>query len=244
MSKPLFLVSSAIKTRHGKFSAQERLDQTIKTLESIKSKASDARILLIECSAESSVTDEESKKLEPFIEGLLNYHPDNQVQEIYKMAGDNWDVAKNFTELVVYGKALDFIVRQQPQLLNDVSRVFKMSGRYLLNDNFDLSKHLDPVMEEKYIFATRKASQFPAAVTGGMTNQLSTRLWSWPTNKTALVFFRYNIMIETFIGNLAQQRYVDIEHLAFHYFSGPYLSELPLIGVEGLLGPNGNQVKD
>ena len=244
MSKPLFLISSCLHTRHGIFSAETRLDQTLKTLESIKSRIPDARILLIECSAENSVTEEESQKLEPFIEGLLNYYPDNQVQEIYKMAGTNWDVAKNFTELVVFGKALDFIIRQQPHLLNDISRVFKMSGRYLLNDDFDLSKHLDPVMEEKYVFATRKTSQFPAAVTGGMTQQLSTRLWSWPTNKTALVFFRYNIMIETFIGNLAQQRYVDIEHLAFHYFSGPYLSELSSIGVEGLLGPNGVTVKD
>lgn len=241
---PLFLVSSAIRTKHGVFSSEQRLEQTIKTLESIKSRMPDARILLIECSAESSVTEEESKKLEPFIEGLLNYHPDNQVQEIYNMAGTNWDVAKNFTELVVFGKALDFIIRQQPHLLNDVNRVFKMSGRYLLNDDFDLSKHLDPAMEEKYLFATRRNSQFPAAVTGGMLNQYMSRCWSWPTNKTALVFFRYNIMIETFIGNLAQQRYVDIEHLLFHYFSGPYASEIPIIGIEGQIGPNGNLVKD
>ena len=242
--KTLFLVSSAIHTAHGCFSTEQRLDQTIKTFESIKSRMPDARILLIECSAENSVTEEESKKLEPFIEGLLNFHPDNQVQEIYSMAGTNWDVAKNFTELVVFGKALDFVVRQQPHLLNDINRVFKMSGRYLLNDNFDLSKHLAPEMQENYIFAQKKPSQFPISITGGLTQQVSTRLWSWPTNKTALVFFRYNLMIETFIGNLAKQRYTDIEHLAYYYFSGPYLTEIPIIGVEGQLGPNGLLVKD
>ena len=137
--KPLFIISSAIHTVHGCFSTDQRLDQTIKTLESVKNRMADASILLVECSAESSITEEESKKLEPFIEGLLNFYPDTQVQEIYKMAGTNWDVAKNFTELVVFGKALDFIVRQQPQLLNDINRVFKLSGRYILNDNFDLT---------------------------------------------------------------------------------------------------------
>ena len=183
--KPLFLVSSSVRTKHGVFSAEERLNQTVQTLESIKNRMPDARILVIESSAEASISEEESKKLAPFIEGLLNYHPDVQVQEIYKMAGGSWDIAKNFTELVVYGKVLDFIVRQQPHLLNEVNRVFKISGRYLLNDNFNLTKHIDPAMDEKYIFANRRVSQFPALVTGGLSAQFMSRLWSWPTPKTA-----------------------------------------------------------
>jgi hypothetical protein len=148
------------------------------------------------------------------------------------------------TELVTFGKAFDFIIRQQPQLLNDIDRVFKISGRYKLNENFDLSKHLDPAMQESYIFAERRQSQFPASLTSGLIQQLSTRLWSWPTTKTAMVFFRYNIMLEHFIGILAKGKYVDLEHLCLKYFDGPYLKELPIIGVEGALGPNGIIVKD
>ena len=242
--KTLWLVSSAIHTKHGIFSAEQRLEQTILTLESIKAVDPNARILIVESSAEKSITDEEVDKTKPYIEELLNYNSDQQVQEIYKFADTNWDIAKNMTELVVFGKTLDFIIRQQPQLLNDINRVFKISGRYKLNENFDLSKHLDPAMQESYIFAERRQSQFPASLTGGLIQQLSTRLWSWPTTKTALTFFRYNLMLEDFIGTMAKKQYRDLEHLCFYYFNGPYLKELPLIGIEGTLGPNGIIVKD
>jgi hypothetical protein len=242
--KTLWLCSSALHTRHGVFSAEKRLEQTVSTLESIKAVDPSARILIIESGAEAGITTEESDKLKPYIEGLLNFNPDVQVQEIYKMADTNWDVAKNLTELVVFGKALDFIIRQQPELLEGIDRVFKISGRYRLNENFDISKHLDPKMNESYIFATRRVSQFPAIVTDGLTHQFFSRLWSWPTQKTALVFFRYNLMIEDFVGTMAQKKYRDIEHLLFRYFSGPFSVELPNIGIQGELGPNGVLVKD
>ena len=242
--KTLWLCSSALHTKHGVFSTEQRLEQTISTLESIKKIDPNARILIIESGAEASITEEESEKLKPYIEGLLNFNPDNQVQEIYKMAGDNWDVAKNLTELVVFGKALDFIIRQQPELLEGIDRVFKISGRYKLNENFDISKHIDQKMNESYIFATRRPSQFPSIVTDGLTHQVMSRLWSWPTQKTAMIFFRFNIMIEDFIGTMAQKKYRDIEHLLFKYFSGPYMVEIPVIGIEGEIGPNGTLVKD
>jgi len=242
--KTLWLISSAIHTRHGIFSAEQRLEQTIATLESIKAVDPSARILIVESSAEASITDEESDKLKPYIEGLLNFNPDVQVQDIYKMADKNWDVAKNLTELVVFGKALDFLIRQQPDLLEGIDRVFKISGRYRLNENFDISKHIDPKQNENYIFAARRPSQFPAIVTDGLSQQVMSRLWSWPPQKTALIFFRYNLMIEDFIGTMAQKKYRDIEHLLFKYFGGPYMVELPVIGVEGEIGPNGAAVKD
>jgi hypothetical protein len=242
--KTLFLISSAIHTVHGVYSAEERLNQTIKTFESIKSKDPDARILLVESSSKESITDAESDLMKPYVEGILNFHPDQQVQDITKMSEKNWDVAKNLTELIVFGKALDFIIRQQPALLEGIDRVFKLSGRYILNENFNMAIHLDPKMQESYIFAVRRASQFPPQVTGGLTEQVMSRCWSWPTVKTAMIFFRYNVMIEHFIGMLSQQKYVDIEHLLLKYFSGPYTVEIPIIGVEGNLGPTGNLVKD
>ena len=76
----LFLVSSAIHTKHGVFTADQRLEQTIATLESIKAVDPSARILIIESGAEASITDAEADKLKPYIEGLLNFNPDVQVQ--------------------------------------------------------------------------------------------------------------------------------------------------------------------
>ena len=242
--KPLFLISSAIHVKHGVFTAEQRLDQTILTLQSIRDKMPDADILVVESSGKQSITDEETEKLKPYIAGLLNFNPDQQVQEIYNMPKDNRDVLKNMTELIVFGKALNFILREQPELLNDVSRVFKMSGRYLLSESFDLKPFEDEKYKDNYIFSQRRKTQFPSIVTNGLTHQFMSRLWSWPTHKTALTFFRYNLMIEDFVGTNAQGKYRDIEHLLFRYFEGPYTTEFPIIGVEGQLGPNGATVKD
>lgn len=240
--QPLFFVTSAIHTSHGKFSAEERLNQTITTLESIKNKVPDSRIILLDSSATESLNNIEGEKLKPYLAGLLNFHEDQQVQDIFKMAGANWDVAKNLTEINVFIKALDFVIRKQPQLLEEVNRVFKLSGRYILNDNFSLETHLKA--EENYVFATRRTSQFPANVTGGLTQQVMSRLWSWNPTKTAYVFFRYNLMLEDFLSSMNKKQYRDIEHLLFRYFEGPNLLEIPIIGVEGKLGPNGIVVKD
>src|SRR5271157_4321870 len=126
--KTLFLCTSAIHTHFGKFSTDERMEQTIATLESIKTKVPDAKIIVIECSGEQSITVEESERLKPYVEGVLNFYHDQQVQDIYTSITENWDIVKNMTEMVVFGKALDFIIHQQPHLLNDIDRVFKISG--------------------------------------------------------------------------------------------------------------------
>ncbi|VVC05042.1 Uncharacterised protein [uncultured archaeon] len=238
----LFLISSAIHTRHGCFSAEQRLEQTIQTLESIKKYAPDSRILLIESSAEQSITKEEAEKLHPLANSLLNLHDNEQIQAAYKIADQNWDVAKNYSEMLAISHAIEFATRQQPQHLKDVERVFKLSGRYYLNETFDLSQHISE--KECYVFAKRKQSQFPKNVTGGLSEQLMSRLWSFPASKIALVFFRYNLMLEDFLGSLNQHQYRDSEHLLLKYFSGPYLKEIDTIGVEGKLGPNGLIVRD
>ncbi len=240
----LFLVSSAIRTKHGVFSAEERLQQTIATFESIKAKLSNAKIILCESSGAQSITAEEIEILQPHLFGLLNFNSDVQVQDIYAKTLDNHDIAKNFTELVVFGKVFDFLINKQPHLLNNIDRVFKLSGRYKLSDSFNPTMFESPEVVDKYMFAMRRSSQFSPNVTGGITQQLFSRLWSWPANKTALVMYRYNVMAEDFLGTLNKGQYCDIEHLLLKYFAGPFLHEVPQIGVTGKLGPIGTIVED
>ena len=119
-----------------------------------------------------------------------------------------------------------------------------MSGRYLLNDGFIPATYDASALSDKYVFGVRRTSQFPITVTNGLSQQVMSRLWSWPANKTNLVKSRYELMVEDFSGTMHKGQYRDIEHLLLRYFDGPFLQELPVVGVEGLLGPNGIQVKD
>lgn len=239
----LFIVSSAIHTKHGTFTTEQRLEQTIETFKSIRRCVPTAKILLNESGADSRLTKDEAKLLEPYLCGLLTYYEDEQVQQIYKMT-DNVDIVKNYTEMLTTGKTLNFIVEQQPQIIKNVNRIFKISGRYQLSKDFDIAKFNNPELANKYIFSTRRLSQFPSIVTGGLTYQVMSRLWSWPTDRTTLVFYRYNLMIEYFQTMLEKNLYVDIEHLLLKFFDGPNMVEFPIIGVEGAIAPNGKLVKD
>ena len=240
----MFLVTSAIHTKHGKFTAEERLTQTVETLRSIKDRLPYAKILLFDSGVAAPLSAEEKAQLTPFTTELFEFGTDEQVKGIYAST-DNWDVVKNFTELVVFTKMLNILV-QNPDMLKGIDRVFKLSGRYLLTDDFlknePLYKH--PGAADKYIFANRRNSQFAPQLTNGLQQQLMSRLWSWPASKTSLVLARYQVMTEDFIGSLNAKQYRDLEHLLLRYFSGPNLVEVGMIGVEGMLGPNGQVVKD
>lgn len=199
----------------------------------------------MDSSCEAPLSNDETELLQPYLTGLLKFYDDAQVQQIYQST-DNWDIVKNFTELVMFGKALNFILTVQPDLLKDVDRVFKLSGRYQLTDQFDrnLAVFSDPANRDRYIFAARRPSQFSSQLTNGLALQLMSRLWSWPVAATGLVSCRFQVMLEDFVGSLNQKQYRDIEHLLLRYFDGPKLLELPQIGVTGQLGPNGVTVQD
>ncbi|QNK03218.1 hypothetical protein [Dyella telluris] len=240
----LFLVTSAIHTKHGIHTADERLAQTIRTLESIRTHAPGARMVLLECSGERSISDDETEILQAHANDIFNFHPDPRVRDIYAASGDNWDIVKNATELVVFCSALQLLLNDHAPLLDGIGRVFKMSGRYVLNENFSLAAHLGPSVDDAYVLGHRWPSHFTTQSTGGLSEQVMSRCWSWPASKTRLVYFRYNLMVEDFMGCHQQGQYRDIEHLLLKYFDGPYLREIPIVGVEGATGPDGLFIRE
>lgn len=237
--KNLFFVTSAIHTKHGIYSAAERLNQTVATVQSIQKYAPNSDIVIIESSAESAITEEESKVLlDTYPLSILDFSADKDVQNIYVKGGNNWDIVKNLTEMFVFAKVLgnsDFYSKFNS------SRMFKISGRYTLNDNFHIENMNKP---ESYLFAKSQSSQFPSSYTGGLEIQFPSRLWSWPSDKANLVYMRYNLMLEDFQASIAKGYYRDIEHLLYRYFNGPCVTQFLPIGVEGNIGPNGNRVAE
>ena len=124
----------------------------------------------------------------------------------------------------------------------EYDRVFKLSGRYWLTDEFDwVAHHENP---DAVVFAAARSSQFDPAMTGGIKQQYMSRLWSFPGNKIEAIRDTYQSMmlaVQIYYNNL---HYVDIEHL-LHLYSAKYpVVELDRIGVSGHLGPNGTLVTD
>jgi hypothetical protein len=116
-----------------------------------------------------------------------------------------------------------------------------MSGRYVLNDDFNLDvyeQHLN-----KIIIGPKHQSQFPFQITG-IELQYMARLWSWPAEQLDTVIQVYEDSL-SYIGNrVSQGGYADIEHVLYKFLPESLVQEIPLLGVEGFIAPNGVAIKN
>lgn len=235
---PLFILTSALNTKFGVYNAEQRLAQTIDSINSIKKHCPSADIAIIEM-AGVPLTTEQSATLKSHVTMFFDYTNDEDVMGIYNST-DNWDVVKNSTEVMIFTRALTKLIGTGAIAKYD--RIFKMSGRYQLTENF--SPDYYATVPDRIVVLQRKNSQFPAEVTGGMQYQYMSRLWSWPANKTQEVVGSYETGFVAMAQRLTEGGYFDIEHMLFKYLPANLVTEIPRVGLTGLLGPNGNRIED
>ena len=164
-----FIITSAINTKFGVFSSSERMQQTLHTIASIKSHCPNAKIFLLEMAGES-LSEEQQKLLQSYVE-IIDFTESGSVQEIYQ--SPNWDLVKNATEMLCFRHGLASLAKHD--LTNNIDRFFKVSGRYLLNGNFQISRYLTPEVKGKIVFGKARPSQFSSVVTDGNTTQYMSR---------------------------------------------------------------------
>ena len=236
MIKHCFIVTSAVNSKFGIYSPKERLAQTVITLQNIKFKVPNAKIIVMEC-AGTALTETQSDTLENNCDLLLDFSRDPDVLAIYQ--SDNWDVVKNSTEIMCFGRALRMC--QNDGDFEGFDRIHKMSGRYVLNDDFDLSVYEQ--YPDQIIIGPKHQSQFPFEVTG-IELQYMARLWSWPSEQNTRVTQVYEDSLAYIGQRVSQGGYADIEHVLYKFLPVELVKELPLLGVEGFIAPNGVPIKN
>lgn len=234
-SKAVFLVSSAIHSKHGVFKTKERLDQTINTCRSIKERTN-ADVFVLD-GGYQFITDEEKNQLEKHIDMFVSYSNVEQIQSIQKER--NWDIVKNMIEILMYGM---FFTQYKQKLIDNYDRVFKISGRYSLNDDFDLDFHLDK--KNKIVLRGPYTTQFNAQITGGVVLQYMSRLWSFDSSLTSYILDVYQRMPEHMVNRLNSGGYIDIEHMLYHFIDPKLIVNPKSIGIQGCLGANGVGIKE
>jgi hypothetical protein len=237
--KHCFIITSAINTRFGVYTPADRLLQTVITIRSIKQKVPAAKIVLVEM-AGLPLTEQQAKTLTHEVDVLLDFTDEPNVKSMYEST-DNWDIVKNGTEIMVFGAALKLLVEDGE--LDGVDRVHKISGRYVINDMFDPLTYEQSEVVDSIVFSKRKLSQFPYKLVM-QEFQFMSRLWSWPSTLTDDIVLFYDKAIQHFTTAIAVGQYIDIEHLLFKFLHTQKIHELDNIGIEGLIGPNGQAVKD
>jgi hypothetical protein len=145
--KNLVLITSVINTpntplsyisNRSIYTKDERFEQTKKTILSIKEKIPDAEVFIIEC---SDLTECEYYFFKQNSDYFLNLH-------VFEHIRNNvYGISKSLGEGTMTYHALDYMYKNNINYDN----LIKISGRYLLSDNFDLNNFNNESIVIKYI---------------------------------------------------------------------------------------------
>ena len=232
-------MTSAVNSKFGVYSPAARLQQTLTTITSIKSYIPDAKIIVMECTG-TPLTDSQSDLLEERSDLLIDFSDDAEVQAIYNST-DNWDIVKNSTEILCFGKTLRLCLEDGD--FDGCDRIHKMSGRYVLNSQFYPTIPLYEQHTDRIIIGEKYKSQFPPGVTG-IDLQYMARLWSWPVDITERIIKVYEDSLWYMADRVKLGGYADIEHVLYKFLPADLVTEIPVLGVEGSIAPNGQPIQN
>jgi len=140
-----FVITSTINTDHGKFSPPERFNQTLETIESIRTKVPNSVIVFADNSLHHMPEDVVS-----LLKSKVNLYIDYKHNLFSKFINGDIQSAmhKGVGEMMIFEQVM-FAIREN-NLIG--KRIFKISGRYRLSDTFDITQYDNVDYVGKYIF--------------------------------------------------------------------------------------------
>lgn len=256
--KFLFLIGSALKHfQENSFSAyteEQRFQQTLDTIECVRNKVPESYIVLFECS-HASIEERYKEILKNKCDLFLEFYDEPVLKQIYE------NLEKR-PELITYGKSLletrgllnTLYVIQKHNLFNDSQRVFKLTGRYLLNDDFNIQDYQSKFLEGNYIikryeYLPQEAENYDEkelenvyAYLYGAKGMMITGLWSFDRllfNETVEALEKAFKYMERMIQYTAG---TDVEHSLYRFINKDKIistSNLGLTMIKGMFGENG-----
>lgn len=244
--KNIVLLTSALYTNYGIYNPQERIKQTLETAKSAKKYIPGAVVILVD-NSKVDVQNEDSADFNELLD-TVDYYIDNSDDtdmQYFHNNVSNYDIGKNTMEAMGLMKALTYII-DTPEMLDEVkdaNRIFKLSGRYLVTDKFDINKFDNANTKDKYVFKKAQPAWISQQDTG-VTTLLQTRLWSFTPGLLEETAQMYSRIIENMIAMVNNQKYIDNEHSMSKFIPKDKLVELEIVGLQGNIAPNGMMVID
>lgn len=226
MHEGIFFINNALRvTQLSVFSEEERYEQTLRTIKSIDEHCPNNLKFMFDSSPEPSQYMENIANA-----GVTVYYggADPQVQHL-SYAG-----ARSMAETMSFLMFLEWFGKQDFK----AKRIYKLSGRYVLNNNFVLD---DPSYKDAFVFSKRcqtwmKDWQIEKAGTDKLF-----RLRLWHMDYSLLDTFKKelaNIMID------CMARSIDVEHSYYKNLHTYNIVELDKIGVCGHIAPSGDSIDE
>lgn len=229
----IFLVTSGIHGPggvNGKVPIITRIIQTLETAQSIRHHVPDAKIYLLEGGSDPLNVN----LREQFLNGGYDDIFDFTQSAFVSYAHAQRDAAKQEIT-VIKGPCESYMLKETTKLLTLTKddRVFKISGRYRLSDEFNLETHR--AAAGKYLFKTKteclKWYKDPGPVYSPY--QYSTRLYSWCGSLQNAAIYNYDVIQNWILQLYSKNLYMDIEHSTYLHVDQALISETNPIGLIG-----------
>jgi hypothetical protein len=223
-----FIITSAIHTSYGKCSTEERIEQTKETIKSIKTYAPGSSMVIIDC-GEKSVNGNlfDCELIDYTKNEEIQYHLGNYLNKNIDLEPDI--IIKSMLEIMMFSDYLKNIT-------SPYERIFKISGRYRLNSQFDYSKHKKS--NNKILILPSTLSQhFYNSSVGVSMFQYATRLWSFDGILLPKIIKSYQKIKDEIIHASTKIYQCDVEHLLYKHLNKELINTITPIGLEGYWAP-------
>ena len=147
----LFLITSVIKVTDSNFEKSfcnhpRRQHETLKTIYSIREKVPDVKIFLVEC---SDMSNEQENFLKEKVDIFLNLSSQSNISEIVSKS-------KSRGEKMMILRSLEYLEKEKIEY----ESLFKISGRYWLNNNFNIDNFINDSYTVKFVENNNLLSNF------------------------------------------------------------------------------------
>jgi hypothetical protein len=242
--KFLFIVTSAIipfKTGSAN-TESERYEQTLNTISSIRNKVPNSIILLVE-SSQSKLPDDYRKEIIKRTDSFIECYDDQILKQIYDNLEKNpHQINFGKSLLESRGMIIAFEKILKTKLYQNVHRIFKISGRYFLNDTFEIEDYQSRCLYNFYVFNICKYNDseyeyFRDLI--GIDGQLVTGLWSFCSSLMTETYELYQKAFSYIDWILSINNCIDIERCLYKFIDMNKVIHMQNLGVTQIHGPNG-----
>jgi len=212
----LFIITSLVKVKDNyvsAFTTDERYKQTLNTIHSIRSRLPYAEIVVVEASHSNTPV---------VFEDVIMYYVDNAILGESKSIGEA-TILKTFTSSLLYKN----LTCEKNHL------VFKISGRYFLDENFDIKKFDENKINCRLIDTKNDPNDSHYNVNYISANPdicSVTSFFAFPSNMTEYFRGRMQFVIDSILRFGS-----DIEHHIFRNVPVEMINNIDLIGISGFI---------
>jgi hypothetical protein len=236
----LFIVSSSINHFNGdelsRNTTHERFLQTLETIQSIRDKVENSKICLFELS-QTPIKKEYREEISDKVDLFLEYHNQEDIKTLYENFTNNpgmFKYGKSLFEL--RGLYLTLNIIGINNLFEDTTRVFKITGRYTLNDSFNIEEYKTKFLTNKYVikhynFKDDEPDNNVHYHVYQNKGSVVTALWSFDCSLFNEVIQNVNDSFQYLQKMLLYTNGNDIEHALYKYLDKNKLINCNTLGV-------------